>query len=139
MMKNGLAQTNPTPAQPLMPTQDFSDTVSGGQSIKGSHKASHKAVLLPLVGLTLSACLFGATSCTTPAPTSAPAPTESAPVSGTPSETPPAMPSMPSSEVQTNPSLGQQLPISAKAEMGGQEIFLEVAATREQQALGPLS
>ncbi len=34
------------------------------------------------------------------------------------------------------PSLGQQLPITAKTILGGEEIFLEVAATPAQQALG---
>jgi len=33
-------------------------------------------------------------------------------------------------------SLGQQLPITAKTILGGEEIFLEVAATPAQQALG---
>lgn len=43
-------------------------------------------------------------------------------------------------EVETPPgvdlSLAQQLPITAKTVLGGEEIFLEVAATPSQQALG---
>lgn len=34
------------------------------------------------------------------------------------------------------PALGQQLPITAKTVLGGEEIFLEVAATPSQQAMG---
>jgi uncharacterized protein len=37
---------------------------------------------------------------------------------------------------QTTPHQGQQLPISARAELGGEEILLEVAETPMQQAMG---
>lgn len=129
-MKDDLAQTNSSAGQPSVFPRGFSRPGFGYRSIQVSYKTSRKAVLSTLVSLTVGICLFGATSCTTPVTP------ESASTSGTAPERTSTMPSTPSSEVQASPLPGQQLPISAKAEMGGQEIFLEVAETREQQALG---
>ncbi|MBD2259106.1 DUF192 domain-containing protein [Pseudanabaena sp. FACHB-2040] len=90
-------------------------------------KSISQGKLSALVGLTVGVCLLGVTSCTTP-------PAPNAETSSPPAESP----MMPTSdpEVQANQSQGQQLPISAKAELGGQEILLEVAETPEQQAMG---
>ncbi|HEY9881852.1 MAG TPA: DUF192 domain-containing protein [Leptolyngbyaceae cyanobacterium] len=129
---NHKAQMDQPAAQPSVLPNDISPTL--GREPRQSSRASRKAVLSTLVGLAVSVCLFGTASCTTPAPTESALPSETAPEN--PPETMSPTPSTSSSEAQTNPAPGQQLPISAKAELGGQEIFLEVAATREQQALG---
>ncbi|HEY9735178.1 MAG TPA: DUF192 domain-containing protein, partial [Trichocoleus sp.] len=90
--------------------------------------------------LSLTACLsagvvlLGAASCTVPAPVEGEtSPAEpSSPVSSTPS----SQPSTGSESVGQNQSQGQQLPITAKADLAGEEILLEVAETPEQQAMG---
>lgn len=60
---------------------------------------------------------------------------------GTPDLNPATPPTQSSTENAENPGtavsqLGQQLPITAKTVLGGEEIFLEVAETPAQQALG---
>ncbi|MBD0335386.1 MAG: DUF192 domain-containing protein [Cyanobacteria bacterium Co-bin13] len=75
----------------------------------------------------MGVCFLGTAGCTTP-----PAPDAT---SSSPSAESPMMPT-PDPAVQTNQPQGQQLPISARAELGGQEILLEVAETPEQQAMG---
>lgn len=90
--------------------------------------------------LSLMACLsagvvlLGAASCTVPTPVEGEtSPAEpSSPVSSTPS----SQPSTGSESVGQNQSQGQQLPITAKADLAGEEILLEVAETPEQQAMG---
>lgn len=62
---------------------------------------------------------------TVPSDQGSPQPIETPEIS--PTEDAPSMPST---------SLGQQLPISAVAEIAGQEILLEVATTPRQQAMG---
>ena len=47
-----------------------------------------------------------------------------------------AVPASPNASMATRSQLGQQLPVTAVATLGGQEIFLEVAATPQQQSLG---
>ena len=99
--------------------------------------------------------LAASLGCTNP-PVTAPTPTESGPGSDNPSlSSPPANGANPerpavsepeagdtSTETNDNAAtdttthLGQQLPITAKTILGGEEIFLEVAETPAQQAMG---
>ncbi len=87
---------------------------------------------------------------TTPIPTDSGPGTDNSSLSSSPSDgteasdsaTPNPEVADPAMETDTNaaddasPSQGQQLPITAKTILGGEEIFLEVAETPAQQALG---
>ncbi|QQE65273.1 hypothetical protein GFS31_19590 [Leptolyngbya sp. BL0902] len=90
--------------------------------------------------------LAASVGCTNPQ-TIAPTPTDTSPGSDNPAlsspphnsleleaDDTPTEPDDTASNATTN--LGQQLPITAKTTLGGKEIFLEVAATPAQQALG---
>ena len=77
-----------------------------------------------ILSLVLSALVLGAGCGPTPSTTEPPATTDNAPSTPTATETPMADPR------------GQQLAITAVTTLGGEEIFLEVAATPQQQALG---
>jgi uncharacterized protein len=99
--------------------------------------------------------LAASVGCTNPQAT-APTPTESGPGSDNPSlSSPPANGANPERPAVSEPeagdastetndhaatdtttNLGQQLPITAKTILGGEEIFLEVAETPAQQAMG---
>jgi uncharacterized protein len=74
--------------------------------------------------LVLSASVLGA-GCTSPASTITSAPTET---SGTLAPAP--------TEITLNDPRGQLLPVTAVVTLGGEAIFLEVATTPQQQALG---
>ena len=92
--------------------------------------------------------LVASVGCTNPQSTTAPTPTDAGPGVDNPSpSSPPTTVSEPeagNASTETNDStatdattnLGQQLPITAKTLLGGEEIFLEVAETPAQQALG---
>ncbi|WP_242026890.1 DUF192 domain-containing protein [Phormidium tenue] len=77
-----------------------------------------------VLSLMLSALVLGAGCGPTPSTTEPPATTDNAPSTPTATETPMADPR------------GQQLAVTAVTTLGGEEIFLEVAATPQQQALG---
>lgn len=77
-----------------------------------------------VLSLMLSALVLGAGCGPTPSTTEPPSTTDNAPSTPTATETPMADPR------------GQQLAVTAVTTLGGEEIFLEVAATPQQQALG---
>ncbi|WP_225885227.1 DUF192 domain-containing protein [Leptolyngbya sp. KIOST-1] len=74
--------------------------------------------------LVLSALVLGAGCAPAPSPTTPSAPADNAPSAPVPTEAPMADPR------------SQQLAVTAVTTLGGEEIFLEVAATPQQQALG---
>lgn len=76
------------------------------------------------LSLVLSALVLGAGCGPTPSTTEPPSTTGNAPSTPTATETPMADPR------------GQQLAVTAVTTLGGEEIFLEVAVTPQQQALG---
>jgi hypothetical protein len=83
------------------------------------------------VRVAIAACILSLWGCTVPASSETQTPADSTP------EVEAASPTETSVPMETRPStLGQQLPISAKANLGGQDIFLEVARTPQQQAMG---
>lgn len=77
-----------------------------------------------VLSLMLSALVLGAGCGPTPSTAEPPATTDNAPSTPTATETPMADPR------------SQQLAVTAVTTLGGEEIFLEVAATPQQQALG---
>lgn len=83
-------------------------------------------------------CTSPQATVSTPAETGADQPAlSSPPANGAEPEASPASPGLNSNATtEATTSLGQQLPITAKTILGGEEIFLEVAATPAQQALG---
>lgn len=92
----------------------------------------HHGPRLPMgVQVAIAACILSLWGCTVPASSETPAPADATP--GVDAASPTATPV----PAETRPSpQGQQLPISAKVNLGGQDIFLEVARTPQQQAMG---
>lgn len=87
-------------------------------------KCSLRRQSLTVTGLIMGLCWLGLSGCTTPPTVETPPPPE---VSEPPATSP--------TQAETD-TLGQQLPITAEADINGEKIALEVASTPQQQALG---